>query len=386
MRYDFDEVIPRRVTDSIKWGIHPEDVLPLWVADMDFRSAAPIISALRERAEHGVFGYGQIASELRRAVQNRLAELYGWGVSEHQIHFLPGVVSGLNVAFQAFAAPGEGVLAQPPVYFHFVNDPRRHGRAVSDPPLVRKDDSYEIDFDALEAAIGRETRLFVLCNPHNPVGRVFTVSELARIAEICLRRRLIICSDEIHCDLLYPGYRHTPIATLSPEVAQQTVTLMSPSKTYNIAGLQCAYAVISNADLARSWREAAYGIVPPLNVMGHCAALAALRHGAEWLQQALAYLKENRDFVVEFVRERMPELQVCRIEATYLAWLDCRRAGLVEKPGEFFFNEARVALEDGSRFGRGGDGYVRLNFGCPRATLREALQRMSRALNGVGPR
>ncbi len=381
MRYDFDQVIERRGTDSIKWGIHPEDVIPMWVADMDFRSADPIVSALRNRVDHGIFGYGQVTSELRRAVTERVKQRYDWEVGEHEILFLPGVVTGLNVAFQAFAAAGDGVMAQPPVYFHFLGDPARHGRAVVDPPLVRNGDSYEIDFDAFERAITDRTRLFVLCNPHNPVGRVYTRSELERIAEICLTHRLIICSDEIHCDLLYRGYHHTPIATLSGEVAGVTVTLMAPSKTYNIAGLECAYAIIQNEDLRRSWRDTCYGIVPGINVMGHCAAVAALTKGGEWLEQVMVYLEENRNYLAEFIRQRMPQIRMCRMEATYLAWLDCSGMPSGENAAEFFFRRARVALEDGSRFGKTGEGFVRLNFGCPRKILAEAMERMAASLS-----
>jgi cysteine-S-conjugate beta-lyase len=380
MKYNFDEIIERRNTDSIKWNLYPDDAIPMWVADMDFRSAEPILQALHRRVDHAVFGYSRPAAMLAHALQQSLARLYHWAVEETEILYIPGIVTGLNIAFQAFAAPGEGVLAQPPVYFHFLRDPEQHGRVLEDVPLVPKGDTYEIDFDLLESTITGRSRIFVLCNPHNPVGRVFTRAELERIAEICLRHRLIICSDEIHCDLVYPPHSHIPIATLSPEVADRTVTLMSPSKTYNIAGLECGYALIKNAALRESWRNAAFGIVPGVNIMGHVAALAALQEGQEWLQQLLAYLRQNRDFLAEYIRNNIPAIRMCTVEATYLAWLDCSRTGIEGDPSRYFLKQAHVALNAGPEFGKGGENFVRLNFACPRERLAAALQNMRSAV------
>jgi len=381
MEYDFDQVIERRGTDSMKWGAYAGDVLPMWVADMDFRSAEPIIRALHHRIDHGVFGYTQPTQTLRAALQDRLKRLYQWEIRQEEILFLTGLVSGLNIAYQAFAGPGDGILAQPPVYFHFLRDPVQHGRVLNDPPLARKGDTYEIDFEQFERAITGRTRIFILCNPHNPVGRVYTRMELEKIADICLRHRLIICSDEIHCDLVYAGRRHIPIATLAPEVADRTITLMAPSKTYNIAGLECGYAIIKNEDLRRTWKRTGYGIVPGVNIMGHVAALAALTEGQEWLDQVMAYLQGNRDFLDQYVHEHLPGIRMCRMEATYLAWLDCREAGIPGNPAEFFLKEARVGLNNGPDFGKGGEGFVRLNFACARKTLAAALDRMSAALH-----
>jgi cysteine-S-conjugate beta-lyase len=380
MKYDFDQAIERRDSDSIKWNLYPEDVIPLWVADMDFRSAEPILQALHRRIDHAVFGYSRPSKRLSQLLQDRLKRSYGWQVAEPDIVFLPGIVSGLNIAFQAFAAPGEGIIAQPPVYFHFLRDPMQHGRILHDIPLVPAGDSYEIDFDRLENAITPQTRLFTLCNPHNPVGRVFTRAELEKIADMCLRHGLIICSDEIHCDLVFPPFRHIPIATLSPEVENQTVTLMSPSKTYNIAGLDCGYALIKNPRLRKSWQSSAFGIVPQVNIMGHVAALAALNEGQEWLEQVLVYLRENRDLLSGFLRSRLSALRMCRVEATYLAWIDCREAGIEGSPSEFFLKNARVALNDGAEFGKTGEYFVRLNFACPRKRLIEALEKMEKAV------
>ncbi len=380
MKYDFDQVIERRNTDSIKWGYYQEDVIPLWVADMDFRSAEPIIQALRRRVDHGVFGYSRSPQALRLAIQERLKRLYRWEVKEEEILLLPGIVSALNIAIQAYAEIGDAILAQPPVYFHFLRDPVHYGRTLIDPPLTRKGDSYEIDIEQFEKSITNRTRVFILCNPHNPVGRVFSREELQRISEICLCHHLIICSDEIHCDLVYSESRHIPIATLSPEVADRTVTLMAPSKTFNVAGLECGYAIIRNKELRRSWQDASYAIIPGVNIMGHVAALAALREGQEWLDQIMVYLQGNRDFLAGYLREKMPAIGMCRMEATYLAWLDCNSAGIPGNPAEFFLKEARVGLNHGPDFGKGGEGFVRLNFACPRKTLSDALDRMAAAM------
>jgi len=380
MQYDFDQVRERRGSDSVKWKKYGNEVLPLWVADMDFISAEPIQRALRQRVDHGFFGYTQPSQELCLVIQERMKRIYQWKIQEAELFFLPGLVAGLNLSFYAFAGPEDEILVQPPVYPHFIKDPVIHGRRVVDPPLVQNGDTYEIDFDAFERMITERTKVFILCNPHNPVGRVYTLKELERMAEICLRHHLIICSDEIHCDLLYPGYRHIPISTLSPEVADQTVTLMAPSKTYNLAGLSCGFAIIQNPELQKIWKNITLGLVPSMNIMGQVAALAAFKEGQEWLDQVLGYLKENRDFLSRTIRDQLPGVRMTRMEATYLAWLDCRDSGISGKPFDFFLTKAKVALNDGVEFGRGGEGFVRLNFACPRKILTEALDRMGAAL------
>ena len=385
MIYDFDQAVERRGTDSHKWQRYGDGILPLWVADMDFVSAEPIIEALRERVDQRIFGYAQPTSQLRLVILERLKKLYGWEVSEEELIFLPGVVTGLNLAFRLFAQPGDGVLVQPPVYSHFITDPLLHGLVVNDPPLVEKEDTYEIDFDAFERSITDRTRVFLLCNPHNPVARVYTREELEKLAGICLRHKIVICSDEIHCDLLYPGYRHLPIATLGPDVADQTITLMSPSKTFNLAGLGCAFAIIQNPALRRRWIVGSQGLIPHVNIMGLVAALAAYSDGKEWLDQVLVYLEENKNFLAEYVREKLPGIRMAKIEATYLAWLDCRRSAIRGNPFDFFLGEAGVALNDGITYGKGGEGFVRLNFACPRKLLTEGLDRMADALQRHKP-
>jgi cystathionine beta-lyase len=380
MKYDFDTIRDRRGSDSAKWKKYGDDVLPLWVADMDFVSAEPILRALHERVDHAFFGYAMPLAELCQTILNRLKSLYGWDARDEEIHHLPGLVTGLNFAIQAFTNPGEGILVQPPVYPHIVKDPVHHGRILMDPPLVPKGDTYEVDFEAFEKAITPQTKIFILCNPHNPVGRVFTRAELEKMAEICLRHRVVICSDEIHCDLVFPGFRHTPIASLSPEVAKGTITLMAPSKTYNLAGLRCGFAVIQNPDLAKGWKKTTLGLNPGLNNLGQVAALAGYREGKEWLDQVIAYLQKNRDYLYRAVPEKLPGVRMTKMEGTYLAWLDCRASGIPGNPFQFFLKEAKVALNDGSEFGKGGEGFLRLNFACPRKMLNEALEKMSGAM------
>ncbi len=371
----------RRATESDKWHYYGPDVLPLWVADMDFVSPEPVLHALRQRVEHGIFGYPQELLELRPVLVERLKRLYDWQVDPKALVFLPGVVTGLNLATHACTAPGDGVLAQTPVYDPILYAPHRAGCLLDQMALTRRPDGqYEVDFDRFEATITPRTRIFILCNPHNPVGRVFRRDELEQMAEICLRHDLVICSDEIHCDLVFQGHRHLPIATLDADVAQQTITLMAPSKTFNIAGLQFSVAIIENETLRRKYRAATKGLVSWVNLLGQVAALAAYRHGGPWLEAVLDYLEANRDFLFDYVADHLPGVTMARPEGTYLAWLDCRGADLPDSPHRFFLKEARVALSEGATYGRGGEGFARLNFACPRATLEQALKQMRQAL------
>jgi cystathionine beta-lyase len=380
MKYDFDQVVERKGTDSIKWQRYGNEVIPLWVADMDFVSPEPIVKALHERVDHRVFGYASPDEELISVIRERLKKLYRWDVLAEHIVFVPGVVTGLNLAYQLFADPGDGILVQPPVYSHFITDPVIRSRTLVDPPLIKKGNTYEIDFDTFEKTITSRTRIYVLCNPHNPVGRVFRTDELERLADICTRQNILICADEIHCDLLYPGYQHIPIATLGNKVAERTITFMSPSKTFNLAGLKCSFAIISNPLLREAWVRGSEGLIPHVNIMGLTAALAGFKDGQDWLDQCLSYLRGNRDFLVEYVREKLPSISMTRMEGTYLAWLDCRQSGIRGNPFHFFLKKGKIALNDGAECGKGGEGFVRLNFACPRKTLVDALERMTGAL------
>ncbi len=378
-RSGFDRLIDRRHSDSLKWGAYDEDVLPLWVADMDFAAPEAVVLALQERVAHGVFGYGIPPESLCQVLQERLARLYGWQVETEDILFLPGVVSGFNLACRAFCEPGDEVLVEPPVYPPMLSAPGNLALTCKAVPLVEGEGRYERDLRAFEEAIGERTRLFLLCSPHNPVGRVFERAELERLAQICQHHDVLICSDDIHCDIVFQGHEHIPVASLSPEIAARTVTLFAPSKTFNIPGLGCSVAVIQDPDLRDAFEKAAAGIVPHVNVLGYTAAVAAYRDGQDWLDDLLVYLEANRDYLLQYLAAHMPEIRCFRPEGTYLAWLDCRQAGITSNAKKFFLKTARVALSDGVRFGRKGEGFVRLNFGCPRAMLSEALQRMGEA-------
>jgi cystathionine beta-lyase len=381
MAYDFDRVVDQRGTDSKKWHTYGEDVLPMWVADMDLLSPDPVRLALRQRVDHAMYGYGLEPAGLRELIVERLHNLYRWQVSPEEVVFVSGVVPALNLACRALTSPGDGLLLQTPVYQRILALPAHTGRASHAMELARQvDGRYVIDFDALDAAITRRTRIFVLCNPHNPVGRVFQRDELERMAGICLRHDVIICSDEIHCDLLFSGHQHLPIASLDPEIADHTITFMAPTKAYNLAGLHCGFAVIQNPDLREEFVAARQDLVREPGIMGYVAALAAYRDGQPWLDELLGYLEANRGVLLRYVREHLPGIDITEPEATYLAWLDCRQTGIPGNAQQFFLQEARVALNDGRQYGRGGEGFVRLNFGCPRSMLTEALDRMQEAL------
>jgi len=389
MIYNFNERIDRRASDSEKWRTYDDGVIPMWLADMDFISPQPVIQALQERVAHGVFGYPagitgkpEETMEMRSLIVERLGSRYGWQVQPEEIVFLPGVLTGFNLACHALTELGGAVLVQPPVYHPILHAPSNAGLERRVAPLVRASNgSFEIDLDAVEAAIDEKTRLFILCNPHNPVGRVFRREELAALAEICLRKRVVICSDEIHCDLLFSGQQHTPIASLDPQVARSTITLMAPSKTFNLAGLKFSYAILPDPSLRTRYIKADKGMAGWINIMGWVAARAAYRDGQEWLDQLLVYLEGNRDFLFEYLQRELPGIQMVKPEGTYLAWLDCRELSIEGSPFEFFLQRARVAFNDGAMFGKGGEGFVRLNFGCTRSLLVEALERVNNVLS-----
>ena len=382
MTFDFDRVIDRRPSDSNKWRKFPADVLPLWVADMDFPSPPAVVQALRARVEHGFFGYLMERPELHEVVAERVAKRYGWSVSPDAVMPLPGVIAGFNLALRALIAPGDGLLVQTPVYPPILRAAGNHGLTRDEHALTRDGGGrYRVDLDAFARAVGPRTRAFLLCNPHNPVGRVFERAELEGMAAVCTRRDLWIVADEIHGELLLDGRRHVPIATLSPEIEARTITFMAPSKTFNLPGLKCAVAIVPNASLRDRLTAAVADLVPKINVLGHAAAVAAYREGDAWLEALLGYLEGNRDFLTREVPRRLPGVTLAPPEATYLAWLDCRALRIPGgDPYTFFLERAKVALNDGRLFGPGGEGFVRLNFGCPRALLAEGLERMAKAL------
>jgi cystathionine beta-lyase len=376
--FDFSIPVERRGTASMKWDKYKDkDIIPLWVADMDFCSPPAVIEALHQRIAHGVFGYTISPEGLNAIVVQMLQADYGWAIEPQWLVWLPGLVTGLNVACRAVGEDNDGVMTAVPVYPPFLTAPANSRRRLVKVPLQEKGSNWTFDFDRFENAITADTRLFLLCNPHNPVGRIFTRAELTELAVICEKHDIVICSDEIHCGLVLDKDKtHLPTATLGQEVAQRTITLMSPSKTFNLPGLGCAFAVISNEKLRRQFIQAASGIVPLVNALGFVAAEAAYRDGARWRAELLEYLRGNRDTVARAVG-KMPLLSWAPPEATYLAWIDVRAADLQEPVR--FFEDAGVGLQDGAEFD--GPGFVRLNFGCQRPVLEAALDRMKSAMD-----
>jgi cysteine-S-conjugate beta-lyase len=375
--YDFDEMVDRSGSSCEKWDKYRgRDIIPLWVADMDFRSPPAIIDALQERVRHGVFGYTSPPEGLGAAVVAALRDEFGWQVQQEWITWLPGLVTGLNIACRAVGEPGDEVITFTPVYPPFMSAPPLSGRRAVLVPLLLEAGRWGLDLEALERAVTPRTRLLLLCSPHNPVGRVWSEQELISLAGFAQRHDLVICSDDIHAGLvLDEALRHIPIATLTPETDRRTITLLAPSKTFNVPGLGCSFAVISDATLRCSFRKAMGRIVPHVNLLGYTAAEAAYRHGEEWRRQLITYLRGNRDLVAQELGA-IPGLSVAHVEATYLSWIDLRPRGIANPVR--FFEDAGVGLSGGEDFGL--PGFVRLNFGCPRALLSEALRRMQVAL------
>ena len=375
--FNFDSIADRHAVPGDKWGRYAgRDVLPLWVADMDFRASPAILNALHERIEHGIFGYTAPWPSLVEAVLAGIARDHDWQIEPDWLVWLPGVVTGFNLACRITGRSGTSVFTATPVYPPFLAAPALNDRRLITRPLMLADGRWQWDRAAVDAAQERDTRLFMLCNPHNPCGRVFDRDELEWIADLALRHDQIVCADEIHCGLVLDDeHTHRPIAALDEAIAQRTITLMAPSKTWNIPALYCAFAIIPDATLRERFRRAMRGIVPAPNVLGLIATEAAYRDGHDWRLELLQYLRANRALVAEAVGA-MPGVSMIAPEATYLAWIDCRASGL-DDPAQFFETHG-VGLSDGADFGL--SGFVRLNFGCPRATLNEALTRMRHAL------
>ena len=386
--YDFDAAPERRGTGSVKWDLvgtlfGRDDLLPLWVADMDFPSPQPVIEAIAGRARHGVFGYAACTDTYHAAVIRWLGSRHGLAVRKDWIVFCPGVVPALTMAIQAFTQPGDGVIVQQPVYYPFMRSVTANGRRIINNPLRLAAGRYEMDFDDLGLkAREHGTKLLILCSPHNPVGRVWTRPELERLGAICLENGITVVADEIHADLVLLGFVHTPFATLSEECLQASITCTSPSKTFNLAGLHTAQALIADPEKREAFSQALVrsGLQWP-SVFATVALEAAYESGGPWLSQLLVYLKENLEFLKNFIAGRLPQVKVIEPEATYLVWLDFRGLGLGWRElKQLMQHEARVALDEGHIFGDEGRGFERINIACPRSILRECLERIARAV------
>lgn len=389
MAYNFDEVIQRKETKSSKWDnmtkrFGRDDLLAMWVADMDFLSPPDVQEALIRRAQHGVYGYGVHEQTFDESIVHWMKLRHGWDIEPDWIKTASGVVPSLTVIVQAFANEGDGVLIQPPVYHPFKKVIENWGRRVIENPLVEKDGRYVIDFDDLEEK-AKQAKLMFLCSPHNPVGRVWTVEELERVGDICLRHDVLVVADEIHSDLVYKDYRHTPFASLSDEFAMNSITCAAPSKTFNLAGLNTAYVISKNPDLARRYElQSSKMSMGGVNVFGVEATIAAYRQGEPWLDELMTYLGGNLKLVTEYVEQQIPEIRVIQPEATYLVWFDCKALNLKkDELDQFMVNEARLAFNEGHLFGEEGTGFQRMNIACPRSLLEQGLIQLNDAVKRV---
>lgn len=403
MTYNFDKIVDRTGSDDLKHAVLQQrygrsDLLPLWVADMDFETPQFITDALRHRLDHSLFGYTVVPDDLWPTVSRWIRDHHQWDVPTEWLTYIPGVVKGIGLAVNFFTKPDEKVIIQPPVYHPFRITPQGNGRQVvmnplktvagnsvaDTPPAVGGSpaDTYDMDFYQLEQVAGDHCRLLILSNPHNPAGICWSKDTLRRLAHFCAERDILVISDEIHSDMALFGHRHTPFATVSEEAAQNSITLGAPSKTFNIAGIVSSYAIIPNATLRRrfyTWLEANELNDPPL--FSPIATIAAYKYGEEWRRQMLAYVEDNILFVEDYCREHLPQIRPLRPEASFLVWLDCRELGLSHKQlVDLFVNHARLALNDGAMFGPGGEGFMRMNVGTPRALLLEALNRLKDAV------
>ena len=378
MKYDFDKTIDRRATNSYKWDSAPEGVLPMWMADMDFRTAPAIIDALQKRVAHGIFGYTRVPDAYYDAVTSWFSRRHGWNIDREWIIYTSGVVPAVSAVIKALTVPGDKVIVQTPVYNCFFSSIRNNGCEIVSNPLRRTADTYEMDFDALErCAADPRAKVMLLCNPHNPAGRVWTPDELTRLGNICLRNGVTVVADEIHCELVYQGFKYTPFASLSDAFLHRSVTCVSPSKAFNIAGLQIANIVAFDNDL-RSRIDKAINIneVCDVNPFGVAATIAAYNEGEEWLNQLVDYLHGNYEAMAEFCRRELPEFPITRLEGTYLVWMDCSSLGMPSDALEHaLLDDARLWLNAGTMYGVEGEGYMRWNIACPRSVMLDGLNR-----------
>jgi cystathionine beta-lyase len=390
MSWNFDEVPGREGTNSIKFDLRKEtfgveDVIPMWVADMDFPTPDFIIKTLRKRLDHEILGYTFRPQSYFSSIINWLKERHNWQIEKEWICFSPGIVPALNFCTMAFSEPGDGIILQPPVYHPFYPAVELHGRKLIYNPLAEIDSNWEMDFESLKNCAGQKPPLIMISNPHNPVGRAWSREELTKLVDICLGNNILIVSDEIHCDLVMPDYRHTPVASISPEAANITITCVAPSKTFNLAGLSTSSVIISNPDLRKKFHAVTENLhIGGGNIFGAIASEAAYTNGCEWLDELLVYLDSNARYVSEFCMNYIPWINPVRLEATYLQWLDCRKMGMTGKElHKFFVFKAGIGMNEGSTFGPGGEGYMRMNIACPRKTLVQAMEKIEAAVNSI---
>ena len=389
MKYNFDEIIDRSKSHSVKLDrlkaiFGRDDLIPLWVADMDFLSPPAITEALMERTKHGVFGYTVSHDEYYLSIINWLRNRHNYQVHRNEITFVPGVVKGFAFAIDAFTQKNDKIIIQPPVYHPFRIVPEALNRQVINNPLILEDGRYRIDFEGLQHIIAEnDCKMLIFCSPHNPVGRVWSEDELKQLAEICYDNNIPVISDEIHSDLILPGFKHMPFATVSEKAKENSITLMAPSKTFNIAGIVSSFAIIHNEELREQYMNyLAPRELDQATIYALAATEAAYNYGAEWLDEALAYIQKNIDFVKDYLKENIPQINVINAEATFLVWLDCRALNLTQKElVHLFVHKAKLALNDGAVFGREGEGFMRMNVGTPLSNIEKALNNLRKAIN-----
>ena len=383
VKYDFDRVIERRGTNCIKWDqadlfFGRNDLLPMWVADMDFESPPEVVEAIVSRAKHGIYGYTARSKAYYESIVNWLYRRHGWKIKEEWIAHAPGVVAAVHIAIMALSHPGDRVVVQTPVYYPFFKAIKETGRQLILNPLKESDGRYSMDFEDLERKVDSRTKIIILCSPHNPVGRVWRRDELSRLGEICLNRNIKIISDEIHSDLVFGNNKHIPTAMISDEVSSITLTCVAPSKTFNLAGLSSAAVISSSSELLGEYSNMMSTVGAGMsNVFGTVALETAYNNGERWLEQLLEYINGNFVYMRDFLKTNFPELRVADLEGTYLAWIDFRNTGMsVEELRSFLYEKAKVGFEDGSIFGEEGEGFMRVNLACPRAIVEEAMKRL----------
>lgn len=382
--YDFDKIVSRETTNCAKWDTVEKGLLPMWVADMDFQSPPEVIAALKERAEHGIFGYSGGYGGWFEALMQWMGKRYGWAPQREWISTSPGVVAALYMLVRALTEPGDRIIIQPPVYRPFYYVARSNGCELLENPLYFDGSKYRMDLEQLRQQVDARVKLLILCSPHNPVGRVWSREELLSLGQFCLEHGITIISDEIHSDLVYSGYKHTVLAAGSKDLEQNTVVCNAPSKTFNIAGIPASNVIIANETLRSAYRRVLRGSGLALpNVFAVTAVEAAYTYGEVWLEELLLYLEDNYRVASSFIAQRIPEIKIIEPEGTYLLWLDCRGLGLNDEELDSFIKEkAKLLLEPGTIFGTGGSGFQRMNIACPRSRLLEALQRLEKAVRG----
>lgn len=389
MKYDFNRIFDRENSGSVKWDFrekfNEQGIIPMWVADMDFKSPEGVVNALVERSEHGIFGYTHVGDSYKNAVLEWMKKRNDWIIKGSWITTTPGLVAALSIAIRAFSKPGDKIVIQPPVYHPFKKMISINKRVPVDNTLLNKNGNYSMDLNGLERIFHDGASMIVLCSPHNPVGRVWNRDELKELADLCLKYNTLILSDEIHSDLLMPGYSHTVTAGLSEEVAENTVTLTAASKTFNLAGLACSNVIISNPELRKAFKQVIESLsIGTPNVFGLIATEAAYRTGEEWLEELCCYIKGNYDFLEDFLKDRLPLIKVTPMEGTYLAWIDFKEYSLSdEKLTDILIKEARVWLDNGPQFGERGEGFQRINLACPRKVLEQALLRIEKVFKVI---